>query len=377
MPIFFPNTGSSGSGGFPNVFNYTSPATQLVKWRKAIANVKTGQGNARIMCVGDSTTFGVGTGSSTSVGDMKPFSYPTQLANRLNAIGINAHANSFAGYGQSSGLPNNFINDARIVAGNSWVPHTFPTVGGEYLKASTSTNSLAFTPTVPVDTFKIITPVGAFGHIGFDINGGTQTNVDETVGPVNGFVETVITGTLGTNTLNIKYISGATVFLVGVEAYDSSKKWVDVYNVGWSGAKSVDLSAATVLSSYPWIAPDLSILNCGINDWNFGVSIATFTTQVQSIITALKAIGDVVLVAPNPSDTNVGAGASVAVQQTFVAALYALASTNNLPLFDLFNRMQGTYALDNAAGYAADNVHLNKNGYADAAQFLANILATP
>lgn len=349
-------------------------ASQLRKFRTAIANVKAGQANCKVLCLGDSTTFGDGSNNS-GTGDLKPLNYPTQLTAMMNAAGINAHCNSFMGYG-SVAFTNNANNDSRISAGAGWT--TFgsasPTLGATlWEQPGPGTAALSFTPKVNVDTFVVyyITASGN-GTFTVDINGGSTTS--QSTNSANGFGTVTKTGTLGANTLNIKYTSGGTIFILGVEAYDSSKKWVDFINSGWSGAKASDLanngSFFAPLAAFSYVAPDLTIIMDGINDWGNSVSLSTYQTNMQSLITKGQASGDVILVSPAPSFTS---QAPIATQLGFVNIMAQLAVTNNIPFIDWYNRM-GPQASNTAMYWTGNGLHPNMLGYSDLAQAIFNVI---
>lgn len=361
---------------FPNTFNF-NPGVNLQKWRAALARVKAGTGSGKVVFVGDSTTFGVGTTGSTTVGNMRPLSVPAQFSNRLNNFGINAHWNSFAGSGNTFGsLPTVINNDSRVVAGNSWglLNNAFQIIGGTYLTASTNTNAFSFTPTTNVDTFTFYYPTAAgFGTIQYDLNGGSATVIPENA--ATGFHSSTATTTLGSNTINVKWNASTACYFIGIEAFDSTKQWISCVNAGWSGARATQWAASTVAGTIGVFSQDLTVINLGINDWEFGNTVAQYTTAMQTIITACKAVGDVILVSPNPSNP-AQAGISNATQLTYINALYSLAAINNVPLVDYFNRVQ-SYTNANFFGLDFDNVHPNTAGYSDMTQQIFNLLGAP
>ena len=84
----------------PNVFNF-NPASNLQKWRRAKGRVRAGVANARIHCVGDSTTFGygakrIGLRCGSQTGGWMAACYPQRLTDYLNKGGITATSNSFS-----------------------------------------------------------------------------------------------------------------------------------------------------------------------------------------------------------------------------------------------------------------------------------------
>jgi lysophospholipase L1-like esterase len=369
--------GGSGTGALtPSQVAASNNNTALLlpKFRTAIAKVKSGQANCKILCLGDSTTFGTGSNNS-NVGNLKPLAYPTQLQAMMNSAGINSHSNSFMGYGSTSFENNGSgANDARIVMGSSWSGWINPAFGGTLFEnTGSTTNSLAFTPTLPVDTF-VITYLTATGNGTFSagVNSGTPTNQNTNSG--SGFATLTVTGTLGINTLNLKYVSGGTVFIQGVEAYDSSKKWADFVNAGWSGAQAGDIAGNVAFYSpiggLEFFAPDLTLLNIGINDWNGSTTLANFQTNVQSVITACKLSGDVIIVSPAPTASSQTPSTT---QQGFVTVLSNLANTNKVPFIDWWTRM-GPQANNTAMYWTGNNVHPNMIGYSDNAQDIFNMI---
>src|ERR1700693_5823067 len=104
-----------------------SPQT-LPYARRAFNRVKGGQGNSKILFVGDSLTQGQG---STNVsltpnsGNIYPKSYPVQLCDRFAKDGINTSWNAVIGAGLSQFSAS---NDSRITVGSGWTQATLPSI---------------------------------------------------------------------------------------------------------------------------------------------------------------------------------------------------------------------------------------------------------
>ena len=68
---------------------------------------------------------------------------------------------------------------------------------------------------------------------------------------------------------------------------------MQVINTGWVGAQSGNLATTGAAwspeTAVTTQAPDLILLSIGINDWVSGVPIATYTGNLQSMVTAWKA----------------------------------------------------------------------------------------
>lgn len=351
---------------------------QLPRWRLALAKMLSGQANARVLFPGDSTTFGVASNNNNgrTGGDMNALSYPTQLAAQLTQAGIISNAHGWMGDG-SSVYETRHTNDSRFVMGSSWTQFAgTPSLGGQFFTASTNTTALAFTPAAPVDTFKVWFVQGTGnGVLSLDINGAGAITANTGVTP-NQIGSATITGTLGTNTLNIKWSSGGAVYVVGVEAYNSAVKSVNLINAGWSGAKVSDLVGASqpygAFASIPLFAPDLSVIDIGINDWLLGTSPAAYQTSLTNLVTQCQITGDVILVTPAPTAI---ATTPQATQQPFITAMYAVAAAKNVPIVDNWARWGSQEAnLPMYSSNSAGNVHPNMIGYSDAARSVAKVL---
>ncbi len=338
----------------------------------ALANVKAGLGDERIMPVGDSTTYGSWSLANGDTGDSASAGYPAFLAQFFNAANINAQREAFVGDGSTSaGGETTLAKDARVVAG-AWIQQSGKTAGGCFMTDTTVGSPLLFTPNAAVDNFKIWYGKNTgLGVLAYNLNGagGSTVNTSATLGVGN----VTISGTLGPNTLNLDYSSGAAgVFLIGVEAWNSTISSVRILNSGWPFAKSADLaghaSAFAAQDTVVAMAPDVILLDAGINDWANGVSLATYEANMQQMITAFKVNSDVVLVTPAPTGI---ATVSLATQQGFVNVLYKLAAVNKIPLIDNFSRWK-SYEIANVAPLlfyqAGSNAHPNAHGYADFAQ---------
>jgi lysophospholipase L1-like esterase len=340
-------------------------------WTAALARVKAGTGNARVVCVGDSTTFGYG---STAGGNIPPFAWPKLVSDLFNNAGINSQWNSWMGVGTSGG---GFVGyqyfDTRLTFGSAWANAAYPTfsVGGYPMSATTNTNAISFLPTVNVDTFNVFYVQDTAGGLNpgsftMNINGGSNTTVN-TQG-ASKVSNATITGTLGSNTLNINWSTGGGVYIVGAEAYDSSKSWVSMINCGWTGSSSKTWTADGDLSNnyspcngLAYMGQALTIIDLGINDWNNSIGTTNYSTYMQDLITAaLASGGDVLLVKPSP--TNPSGGISIPVQQSYLAVIDTLAASNNLAVCDVYDAF-GSWATANSNGYMFDSLHPNESGY--------------
>jgi hypothetical protein len=358
---------------FPTYTNF-SP-TLFPRWRKAMGGVRSGTARARIACVGDSTTFGLGSvGSPASYSNAKAYSYPTQLAQALGPQkNLPAHWDSFwcdNALDSVSGatLP---LADPRMSLGAGWAMTGQQSMGGASLFNNSTTNPLSFTPINAFDTFDIWTLCNTgLGTITANIGGSALATVNTSTGTHGAVKTTVSTGAApATGTINIE-LSGTleSVFIIGLEAYNSTLPKVSVWNQGACGAEVSSLSA----SSSPWYwqpalvsaAPNLVICGIGINDGRLGESLATYIADYQQFITAVQAVCDMVMLIEVPSQIAV---VPAATQAEFVAAQYQLAAANNLPVIDMSERWV-SWVYSNNLGYYYDQLHPYAAGYGDVVQ---------
>lgn len=363
VPVLCPN----GSG----VMN----AGLVPHWTACTAKVKINAGSCRVLAVGDSTTMGAYS-STGNVGEVFAGSYPTRLAQYLNSPILPVNRDSFMGAGGATTGTSVLFNDARIVS-TGWIS-TSLTVGGGFFNA-TSTSSLAFTPTSQVNQFKLWYVVSNnTGVLSWTIDAGSPTNISES-GSTGIFSSIIPAGALGSHVLHLNWVSG-TVFFLGVEATNTATGSVDIINAGNSGSTAVTwngLSQIGARNATVALAPDVILLDLGINDWNtsIGESVAAYTSNMQALITAWKPTSDIILVTPAPSSITQTGEPPLAIQKQYVAAMYSLAAANNLPIIDNFNRW-GSFEIKNLAPaqFYGNPIHPNSPGYSDFAQSITTQL---
>lgn len=368
-----------------NVYNF-NPTTCLPNWRKAKAGIRTGVANSRILCIGDSTTFSMFSNANSfggsQTGDLMHNSYPQRLCDYLNAARINATSNSFSGGGYSgnSGVVRSGANiDARLTFGTNWTVDNFiaETLGGGYLKNAPGVGTLSFVPTVNTDTMNVwYVQFPSLATFTLDVNGTGTTTINPS--GTSSTQTTSIVGSLGGNTYNIAYSNASgtlNILILALEAYNSAVKSVQVWNCGCPSLKTGDMLGAAPQSAVVFmqtIPAGLNIINLGINDWDNGVAVATYQSNLTTIVAAAKANGgDVILVCPTPSNPNLGA--SVATQLTFINAIFAVGAATNSVVVNWFDRMQ-SQALGQPQGWYYDGAHSTSYGYADMGDLIASPL---
>jgi lysophospholipase L1-like esterase len=362
----------------------------LHRWMLARADAVSKRGTHRVLCLGTSITTGRGsTGLTGDTTNLVIGAYPTFLADILALNGIPATSGCICG---DHALANtSAINqaDPRITPNAGWIvksPGGEACIGGLALQAPPPVvTSLNFTPPRPFDTIVI-------GYLASPSAGTFTVNVDgtSTIATINtvatyGHATTAeISCTLGTHSINIaRNGTGADIYIEWVIAYNKSIREIAIMNAGIAGGLTsndntlgwTQTNAAGRLESITNFAPDLTIIELGINDCAAGVTAATFTTNMQTLIDTVSPYSDIILVIWCP---NLPATSPEATQVLYRNAIKQLAATNNLPVIDMPTRWtsNANMSLAYASGTPGDHqsVHLTATGYYDMARAIANTL---
>jgi lysophospholipase L1-like esterase len=347
----------------------------LPKWSAAVRATLSGQRNARVIFIGDSTTAGYDASNSLLAGNNKVESVPTVVAGLFpNSLG---GITSLSG---SQNAPNTANYDHRVSFGFGWgfssVSSTAGQILGAYALESTGPTDFTFTPGKAWDTAELYYQgYDAGGTANVSINSTGSIGIITTLSPGSStasytFNKATFTKTLGNDTFNTRRLTGTKYDFDAFVLYNSTVKEITVMNAGWSGAKAADVVAGTgpwsTLNGLATYAPDLVVVDLGINDWNQATATteASFKASMQSIINAATGAGaDVLMIVPLPSGTANG----IAHEDAFQTYIHDLATLNNLPILD-FISLWGSYATANANGWMSDTLHPNAVGYAQKAQ---------
>ncbi len=358
----------SAANSTPGVTNF-DPAI-LPKARAAMAKVRAGAARMKIAFIGDSTSAGLGggTGGANNATGGRNASFPTGVAKQLAAVGVPAVSDAFFADGAIG-----VLGDTRVTYGTGWSVGGPGTLGGGLISQSTTTaTSYAVTPSAAwneCDVYYVNTDAGSAFTL--DYSGAGTVAVTLTTGAA--LLKQAITPTLGNYTLNIKAtsVSGGAIYIAGVDCFNTTAPQVSVWNWGISGNQSSNFivtgNSWSTLTAIGYYAPDLTIIDIGINDETAAVSYATFYSNIQTIITKAKLSGDVILVMHHDAS-----GHSTS-ELTTLNAMRALSVANNLPLVNFMYRL-GSWTQANSLGEMFDSFHGNATGYADEARMLANLL---
>lgn len=324
----------------------------------ALKRVESGAGNALILAIGDSATDGY---PLTRVQ-----SYPTALSDRVCGRGILANWDCFCGGGNGAGT------EKRLVLGVGWgYSATVVSCGGRVYTAAEATEPMTFTPTQLSTGFRVtyIQSPGN-GALVCDAGGGAAAAITVDCSGPDTVASTIIPApSIGCNRLSITWGPGSTggaVYIIAVEALDSTCSRVTVMNAGWGGSGPEEWVEDTgspwdPMKTARWLQPDLVIISLGINPWSRSVPVNTFKSGMLALIQALDGVCDVVLLTPMPSAPSV---APESLQQAYVDAFYQLERYTGsvAATVDQFERF-GSYEESAACGLYSDNQHGSQAGY--------------
>ena len=329
----------------------------------ALARVRQRVGNARFGFVGDSYTRGQG--SSLTLNQLFINAFPKQIAERLPA-NLNPQWQSVFGTGTSSAT-SLFTNDSRMAqtGAGGWTGAGLSVVGGLALVGSGPAGVMTFTPMTPTTKCDIWYPQNVSGSFSWQIDGGAATTINQ-VGSKSVIKTTIGGGAAASHVYSFNWVSGGPN-IFGLHAYDDTNSRLDLLNFGRGGAASSYYANAVdpIWSALPLLvdyACDTYFVGLMCNDWWVAaqnIPVPQYTINMQTIITALKAVGDVVLYSEITQDT--ATVASQAKQQSYVEAARGLAVTNNVPFIDVWTQFQN-YTLANGYGLMSDTFHPSAAG---------------
>jgi lysophospholipase L1-like esterase len=328
---------------------YKLPSINLPIFRQAVLNSLNGISDTKILCIGDSTTAGVGSSTQTTIPAAKGF--PRQLAEIFST--------RLCKSAQGIGNPRRFSGDPD----NRWTYGTGWNFGGfswSDADGSTPAGILKYTPDggTTFDGFDVYyIKNSGLGTITVTATGGSAVVVNTSAAAGVGKATVMAATAAGNNSVEIT--GSGNCYILGVEPFLSTQRRIRVGNVGVPGSTSTSWNTATTgytrMASLITYAPHLTIVSLGLNDAGSSVSTATLETNLNAIITAAKTVGDVILWTP-PPPTGAPYQAGIASYQATYAAV---AVAQSIPLVDIYTRFGGTWN----ASLMTDSLHPNDSGY--------------
>lgn len=356
-------------------------SANFLKWRKALIGVRAGTADARLLCLGDSTTAGIRSSTDATVPQNK--SYPAQLAALMNTYLVPTSK----GLAIPKSASTSQIADTRWSASGTFALGPFGSatqIGwgnkSTYWFSTASGAVLTFADGVNADTYDVYYVDAGGAAFTIQATGGSSVSVTAAGGTIPKKA-TCVAASAGTgNTVTITSGTGGNgrVFIVGVEPSLSTTKQVRVGNVGAAGSDTggwVSYPFSTPSNTYGSLdcikayAPHLTIIDLGINDAQVGT---TYAANLALITAAAQVSGDVIFKTMLPSSPAETPTSRVPAEASYVAHIKGL----GLPVIDVFGRI-GSYAPYSAAGFMSgggDFVHGNDYSYGDEAAMVLTAL---
>lgn len=338
--------------------------------RRALDQTRSNISNTIFAHVGDSTTRGTNVG----LGDMQAsWSYPSQLANLMRCRSF--HAGSDNIFGGGSLIDSAFRSDRRVRATGDMrlAPGLTPTSLGGSLFTASNTGSLDFGFADDFDTIDLYY-VSNVGLGSFGLKADKDFGVEYlSCSDAAGLRKKSFRLSSRSRNVSIYWRSGL-VYFCGINVYNSDVKQICCLNLGWPGATSAQISRRTAPFNYAnalsVVAPHLTFLSCGINDWTAGTPLPQYRAALQAVIDTTKMLGNVIVYSPLPSAE---IRVPLATQEQYVGALSSLADVNSLPFVDIwsiFNRLN----IAKSKLLYSDLRHGSVAGYAVIASLLASAI---
>ncbi len=352
------------------------PNDRSRSWRTAVAQVRAGVQDSKLLCLGDSTTFGIGSnpGDPSEGGGVN--CYPRQLATQLNNTGLPSSMGYIHAPSQYSGNTNpQWTTGAGwtkslVTGGSCWGWISEPTGG-----------ALVFTPGASAgiyDTFDVYygtTPTAT--SITVTATGGSPVAIGTNGGGILGKVTvTAASASSGNAVTIVPTTGGGNAFILGVEAYHSTERRMRVANFGLGSSRVTSHwnPAATVSGEVGLVTlynPDVTVISLGINDIFVSATTELYTTRMMQLVAHCLLYGDVMVMSSLPISQSTAI--QVALQETYQVALFANEAANNYTYFDLRYRW-GDGATAFNSGFKADFAHGTPAAYCDIASFIARNL---
>ncbi len=342
--------------------------TKAPKFRRAMANARAGVGatNSSILCIGDSTTRGRNSGITANL--QYKAAYPHVMAGALTSkLGVKFGRDCWMGEGNMDPQDERLSVTGFIASGGG--------LGG-FCYFTTSAATLAFTPAGAWDAAEIFYVKTSTSD--FDVTiGGSPPDSGADASEATGANSYIVTSgeAAAVQALSIAWVAG-TLRIMGIRCYNTAVPEITVFNCGVSGgtaAQTTGLNASTGPETWMgYLAPALSILDYGINEYRNGVTLAAYKASMVTVIERLMLSGDVIIKTPMPDSSAPPIGIA---QSAYVDIARDLAAVYDLPLIDTFE-IWGSYAAGDALGYYVDTVHGTARGYANVAALASFALTT-
>lgn len=371
----------------PVIFN----ADKLTYFKSKLAEIKAGlQEIINVNLWGDSITAGgvaVNGGLnnlSRDITSMREMGWGGQLNSKFaKAYGDVRRGLLTSSYYSNSNLTN-YSNPVWTFSG-TWNPLSSWSFGQSFYNAiAGSYISTPFQGT-GVDVFTLVSPSPfSGGSIDVYIDGGLNQNISTTeAGNVSeclsgGYcaVKTSITGLQdGGHVIKLQVHDNNPITILGI-CETGGTSGVRVNNMGFPGdgsGRATSASLSYMKSQTFWNAA-LTVIGYGVNDYAMQVDTSEYKTNIQTMITAAKETGDVILLYPSArQDSTQG---TTYPQSEYLNALSELADENDVCFINMYTALNESNTYANQIGYipAANDVHPGVYGHSILAKVLFNVM---
>lgn len=371
--------GGVSAGSYDPLRSVYMPTDEcLLRFRRAVTRARHGGAAARVTTRGDSTTYGVLSGTNPNTEVRKDFSWPNRARVLLQSGQL------LPGQVEESIQQLNAADDARLTY-----------TGGANGGSLASTQTLTFADAAGHDAydFCIIRSSGA-PSVSVSVDAGGAQVLDLTTVTANqaatfrvtavgtGAHSVVVTGPASgvAQITNIEPVTLATPPIIKLGSYGISGQTLATVNPSATGSGS---NMAPILRPLP----DLMILLMGINDMravsDLQAGAAIYATNVTAFVNAFQAQGSDVAIIVFPSYFSNQTGVPSADEsRLFHQAIYNVADTLKVPVMDLQRRWgygvtsttgASSTPVTNSAMY--DGTHPTLLGYRDMGRMVARFLA--
>lgn len=366
----------------PLANTYYNNSADTLAFRAMMAGILAGVSRTLVV-EGDSTTAGVGAGSSGIVGAYAN-TYASKLAAELTAAGYPAYNDAIFGSQFVSGTSTPYSSyNPKLQLTGAWAVNTALVLGyqpwlvsASGAKATGLWGSRVFNV---VDVYYI--QFSSNGSVTASVDGGATIQTIDMSGTSGVVRKVTVSVPRGTHTsFDLTTTSASSVYLIGMVPRDTTVGEINIIQCGFSGALAA--SAATTTNAYSpanaailsLIAADMLIFQMTINDARTvnNTPDATYKANLNTTTAAWIAAGTkVMLMSGVPSALT---ATTLAKRNSIKQQVVDVATEKSLVYIDLDARSVSYDALI-AKGWAAnDELHPNAAFYADEGLWLSQIL---
>lgn len=347
------------------------------KWKAAKLQAKARKDYAVCLFYGDSTTGGFGAGTTVGL-NYNDNAYRSNAGSQA-AVLLNSRiqrATRDSVFGTSNAVAGGSgvtypVFDPRVTFGAGWAAGDgAATFGGGYFQATTTTaGTLDFQPERPFNRFIVFYPKASSGTtnlvVQVDGSAAGYAAISNNGASSVGSTSYTITGAAANHKISFTSPNAAVnAWVNGIICWDSENPGIIVCVAGAAGGTAAQLASAggfSTLEMMALVAPDLTIINCTINDQNGQPAAATYAANMAIIMDKALLSGDVIMLVNSP---NTNAGFSNGYLTTVTPLLQSACDTRSVNMIDLRDHLGYTWAIANAAGYMdpTTGVHPNAIG---------------